>query len=343
MGIKNFSKVFEHHGEIKIKDLRNKTVAVDAMYQLHRLAHPFKAAANATLTAPDGSMTNHINGLLALILNLKKAGAKQVWIFDNPGEGHDSLKDIEVERRRSCQQLAKKKLDDIVAKVELFSDSEDDADEETMKKKNELAINRNKYERAAFSLDIYMINDLKYMLDCFGVPWIEAPSGFEAEQFAAYITQQPHKGISADAVLTPDPDCLLFGAKQMIKNDKQKFYKYNLSQLLKDNKLDQDRLIKIGVILGCDFAEKTPGVGPKTVLKKYATIEMSERQLEAVEYFKKPICPNALAMTEWHTTESGPFGDLEKMQGLFQWMTVAKGFSISRTESRFKAAKIGII
>ena len=39
MGIKNFSKVFNHNGEVKYKDMRNKVVAVDAMYQLHRTAH----------------------------------------------------------------------------------------------------------------------------------------------------------------------------------------------------------------------------------------------------------------------------------------------------------------
>ena len=170
MGIQNFSKTFESQGELKYKDLANKCIAVDAMYQLHRMAHPFRTTKSAVLTAPDGTSTNHINGLLALILNLKKAGARQVWIFDHPNGGHDSLKDIEVERRRSCRVTAKQKLQDILNQPAIFSDSDDeksavaDVNNETdittkVDLRKVAEINRNKYERASFSLEIYMITD----------------------------------------------------------------------------------------------------------------------------------------------------------------------------------------
>ena len=341
MGIKNFSKVFENQGEVKLKDLRTKTIVVDAMYQLHRTAHPFKTTQNATLTGPDGTATNHINGLLALIFNLKKCGAKQVWIFDSPDAGHDSLKDIEIERRRTAHQKAKVKLDKLLAHPILFSDDEDDS-KLIEKKKEEHAVNKNKHERASFSLDVYMISDLKFILDSFNVPWFESPPGYEAEQLAACLTNNYIAEIKADAVLTPDPDCLLFGASIMIKNDKTKFYKYQLATILKDEQINQDDIIKIGVILGCDFADKTPGIGPATIMKKYKTVELSERQKEAVEYFKKPIDPKSLALIKWQSVEHKPFTDQQKIDGLFKWITEVKGFNIARTESRFKTAKIVI-
>jgi 5'-3' exonuclease len=360
MGIQNFTKLFPAQGEVKYKDLRGKWVAVDAMYQLHRMAHPFKTAngSNAVLTAPDGSMTNHINGLLALILNMHKNAINQVWVFDNPGAGHDSLKDIEVERRKSCRSVAKQKLQDLVEQPELFSD------EEKIDPTN--VITRGKYERAAFSLDIYMINDLKYILDCFGVAWIEAPPGFEAEQLAAHMTNHEVHGIFADAVLTPDPDCLLFGARQMIKNDKQKLFKFDLDSIYLEisaeptqsvtkkttknvasvtpprvinSSSSADNLIWIGIALGCDFAEKVPGIGPKTVIKKLSSIKWSDRQLAAFKYFKTPICPVALATTVVHKKEI-PFSDNVRIVELFKWLTGTKGFNATRMESRFRAAKL---
>jgi hypothetical protein len=333
MGIKNFSKVFPNHGEVKMKDLKRKTIAVDAMYQLHRTAHPFNTTQTSILTAPDGSATNHINGLLALIFNLKKCGAYQVWIFDNPGEGHNSIKDIELERRRSQQTKAKEKLKDFLDHPILFSD--DDGQES-----NEFAINKNKYERAAFSLDIYMINDLKFMLDSLNIPWIEAPPKVEAEHLAAHITNYEVDGIKADAVLTPDPDCLLFGAKMMIKNEKNKFFKYQLSILLKDADIQLEDLIKIGVILGSDFAEKTAGIGPGTVLAKFSKVALSAKQTDAVEYFSQPIPQQKLNKLRWKSNDEPPFSSLLKAQELFKWMTGPKGFSQTRTESRF--IKVGI-
>jgi 5'-3' exonuclease len=338
MGIKDFSKVFQYQNEIKYKDLKNKTVAVDAMYQLHRTAHPFKTISTAVLTAPDGTSTNHINGLLALIFNLKKANAKQIWIFDNPGENHNSLKIIENERRRSCKQVAQKKLE-LLDEPKLFSD---DDSEITPTDTISLKLIANKYQRASFSLETYMIIDLKYILDCFNISWIEAPIGYEAEQLAAYITINELNGVKADAVLTPDPDCLLFGAKCMIKNDKQKLYKYELSTLLKDANINQNDLVKIGIILGCDFAEKTSGIGPKSVIKKFNNVELTDKQKSAYEYFKKPICPNSLKQLKWNSFDNIPFTNQEKINELFEWIIQIKGFNRSRTETRFKNAKIMI-
>ena len=348
MGIQNFTKLFPAQGELKYKDLRGKWVAVDAMYQLHRMAHPFKTAngTNAILTAPDGSMTNHINGLLALILNMHKNAINQVWIFDNPGAGHDSLKDIEVERRKSCRSSAKQKLLDLIDQPELFSEEE--------KVDPEYTIARGKYERAAFSLDIYMINDLKYILECLGVAWIEAPPGFEAEQLAAHMTNHEVHGIIADAVLTQDPDCLLFGARQMIKNDKQKLFKFDLDTIHSTIVASKgtatqatskgsaaDDLIWIGIALGCDFAEKVPGVGPKTVIKKLSAIKWSDRQHAAFKYFKTPICSTALAAVVVHKSES-PFSGKERAVELFRWLTDTKGFNAAKMESRFRVAKLSL-
>ena len=318
MGIKSFSKTFEYQCTLTYKDLSGETLAIDAMYQLHRFAHPFKTTNQSILTAPDGKSTNHINGILALIFNLYKSKVKQYWIFDNAG-GHDSIKDIEVEQRRARTVAAKQKLQNL---DELFSDSDEEVKQSI-----------NKYERAAFTLETYMVTDLKFILDCFDVPWIESPEGYEAEQIAARMTQVAVDGVLADGVMTPDPDCLLFGAKAMIKNDtaSRKLQKYNLDELLQSSEITLDDLIKIGVVLGCDFAKKTPGIGPKTVLKKFKTIKLTADQSAAIAYFAKPVPNTNLTWSHRGT----PFSDEKKIKLLSDWMVNVKGFNRDRTSSRF--------
>ena len=126
----------------------------------------------------------------------------------------------------------------------------------------------------------------------------------------------------------------------MIKHDKQKLYKYELSSLLDEFKINQDDLIKIGIILGCDFAEKTAGIGIKSVIKKFKITELSHKQHEAFLYFKKPICPNALKLIKWNISEDKPFNNQQKINELFNWITDIKGFNESRTRTRFNTAKI---
>ena len=346
MGIKSFSKVFDGK-EVKLKDFKYKVFAVDAMYQLHRTAHPFKTNGAAQLRAPDGTATNHINGLIALIFNLKKHNIYQVWVFDN-NKGADSLKHIELERRKTCKLNAANKLNEINAIIEhkeLFSDDDTDNDniEYDIKNNKDIAVQKNKYERASFSLEEYMINDLKFILHQFNIPWLESPYGYEAEQIAAYLTTNSIHGIKADYVLTPDPDCLLFNATCMIKNDKQKFYKYDLNDILMQHKINLDEFIKIGVILGCDFAPKTPKIGPKTVLKKFNIIELQPRQQDAFDYFKKNICPNAIQQVKWNIEDyKNSFLNTKNNKSLYEWLITIKGFNKIRMESRFSSAKINI-
>ena len=58
--------------------------------------------------------------------------------------------------------------------------------------------------------------------------------------------------------------------------------------MLSDNEIDMDDLQKIGIILGSDHAPKTPRVGPKTVLRKFKDIELTEEQ-KAVNVFNKDV------------------------------------------------------
>lgn len=115
---------------------------------------------------------------------------------------------------------------------------------------------------------------------------IVADQGIEADAICANLVQTNQ----AEYVYSKDPDMMLFGASKQIKKDGQFYKVYILEDLLKNHDLTLEDLIKIGIILGSDFAEKTKGIGFGTVLKKYKQTELSERQQEAFEYFtNQPI------------------------------------------------------
>jgi hypothetical protein len=159
-----------------------------------------------------------------------------------------------------------------------------DIKENIKKKKDQL-------EKQTFSVDKSLIDDVKFILDCFSIKYIESPEGFEAEQIAAYLSQNG----KCDGVYSGDTDPIAFGSKfHFRKSTKDKIiYCYSqediLQQISKETKTAStlNDIQKICVILGCDFAKKTPKIGPKTVISKYKNVVLTEEQKNAIKFFNK--------------------------------------------------------
>lgn len=152
--------------------------------------------------------------------------------------------------------------------------------------------------------------DTRQLFHYLGVSTVDSPPGIEAEHACCCL--------GADCVWTGDSDALLFGADRMLRKIKNKCYIYNREAFLEQNGLTQDELIKIGIILGTDFAPKTPKIGPKTVLNKFQDIELSERQQQAFELFKSE-CPALVRV------DSDP-----DYTELSRWLIEEKSFSAAR-------------
>ena len=119
-----------------------------------------------------------------------------------------------------------------------------------------------------------------------GIPWAIAPE--EAEAYCAYLTKEG----DYDYVLSPDADCFMFGATQVIRpvkeNKKKVYYIYRRKEILKQLGIKQKHLLNVGLCLGTDFSKKVMGIGVKTVVKKVLAdnIVYTEQQLNAKNYFK---------------------------------------------------------
>jgi hypothetical protein len=359
MGIKSFTKVFEYTDEFAYKNFKNKNVVIDGFMELYRAALGLKTI-NA-LTDSTGKPTAHINTiLLGVVLKLKAAGANQYWVFDynthaeNSVENHNPLKQLELAKRKLKKTVAQDNIKRLtselenkaIIKDELFSEDEDEEDQNEQDKKPsgskvaqsqiEIQNEINKQQKAAFTLKSFYIEDVKFILDMLDIPWIECPAGFDAEQIAAFSTTNSNiLGVKMDYVLSQDMDSLLFGARVLIKRDlkKKKLFKYELSKILKDYKLTHNDLIKVSLILGTDFAEKTPKIGPKTVLKKYGEVVLSDEQKKAYnDNFKRQLTNEELKSIKIMNSNVEPF---KKYDALIDWIVMIKGFNRDRITKQF--------
>ncbi|TKA65853.1 hypothetical protein B0A55_09396 [Friedmanniomyces simplex] len=121
-----------------------------------------------------------------------------------------------------------------------------------------------KDRRDADEVTHIMITECQQLLRLFGLPYITAP--MEAEAQCAELVKL---GV-VDGIVTDDSDCFLFGGTRVYKNmfNQAKFVEcYLASDLEKEFDLTRDKLIAVANLLGSDYTEGLPGVGPVTALE----------------------------------------------------------------------------
>lgn len=109
-----------------------------------------------------------------------------------------------------------------------------------------------------------MINDCQQLLALFGLPYISAP--MEAEAQCAELV---NLGL-VDGIVTDDSDIFLFGGTRVYKNmfNQSKFVECYLGgDLEAEYGLTRQRLISIAQLLGSDYTEGLPGIGPVTAVE----------------------------------------------------------------------------
>lgn len=132
---------------------------------------------------------------------------------------------------------------------------------------NELKQLRNQQKkdlRDADEVTQAMIQECQALLRLFGLPYITAP--MEAEAQCAELVRL---GL-VDGIVTDDSDIFLFGGTRVYKNmfNAAKFVEcYLLGDLEKEYALDRRKLIRFAHLLGSDYTEGIPGIGPVSALE----------------------------------------------------------------------------
>ncbi|KAI4133060.1 MAG: hypothetical protein LQ347_002312 [Umbilicaria vellea] len=130
-----------------------------------------------------------------------------------------------------------------------------------------------KDRRDADEVSHIMITECQQLLKLFGLPYVTAP--MEAEAQCAELVSL---GL-VDGIVTDDSDIFLFGGTRVYKNmfNQAKFVEcYLSSDLEKEYSLDRHKLIRIAHLLGSDYTEGLPSVGPVTALEILSEFETLE-------------------------------------------------------------------
>ncbi|KAI6168059.1 hypothetical protein EDD17DRAFT_1453682, partial [Pisolithus thermaeus] len=109
-----------------------------------------------------------------------------------------------------------------------------------------------------------MISQIMLMLRLFGIPYITAP--MEAEAQCAELVRL---GL-VEGIITDDSDVFLFGGLRVYKNmfNQSKTVEcFLLSDLSREFGLTRDALVRLAYLLGSDYVEGLPGVGPVVAME----------------------------------------------------------------------------
>jgi len=298
MGIKNFFQVFGSSAIKRTnKDFKEKRIGVDVSYDIYRASLGMKSVDG--LTDSEGNPTLLLYVLLCNVAEYKKKCSGVCYIFDHPSPNLLKLKE---NKKRSA---AKKK-----ASNELKNTSDND---------RKLSL-----EKRKFGITENMINDVKKFLSLLGIPWMVSPEGYEAEHLGARLMNDN----IIDMLVTSDSDTIMFGGDSMIRKARKKgsrkgtYEEYRLDDILDEYKLTKEQLVHLGVVLGCDFAQKTRGIGVKTIFKRGLDVKLTEEQEIAKKYFlsKCPFKENMIVKLDPNKTE------------LINWLVNDKCFNRARVE-----------
>ena len=247
---------------ISLSDLKGREIAVDAFNTLYQFLSIIRQPDGTPLMDRKGRVTSHLSGLFYRNVNLLEQGILPVYVFDGKSP---ELKAEEKKRRREVREKAQKAWE---------------------KAKEEGRIeDARKAAQASSRLTSEMVDESKKLLTALGIPFIQAPS--EGEALAAQMARDRVVWASA----SQDNDSLLYNCPRMIKNlsvsgrrrvSRAKTFKtispeiIGLDLNLKLLGITREQLIDIAMLVGTDYNDKVPGVGPKTALKlikKHDSIE----------------------------------------------------------------------
>jgi len=315
----------------KLESFSSKIVAIDAYNAIYQFLSIIRGPDGLHLSDSHGRVTSHLTGLLYRNINFLSMGIKPVYVFDGKPP---SLKTAEIERRKLGKKEAAIKYEKAKAKGDMES--------------------ARKYAQQTTSMQDTMVDDSKHLLDLFGIPHIQASADGEAT--AAYL----NKTGKADAVASQDFDCVLFGAKKLVRNftnsGRRKLPNRNTyidiePEIINHQKnldmlgVTKEQIVDIGILVGTDFnPDGFERIGPKTALKlvkEYGKLEDMPQIQEELKQIDYNQIRNIFLQADVKEVDKIEFKDTN-YSGIIDYLSNERDFSRERVQSSLNRLKRGL-
>jgi flap endonuclease-1 len=262
MGIKNLKKFLRSYDLVKkihISQFRSKKIAIDTSVIIHQLWYitvndSIKSIDLRNYEPSENYLLNRfITNFLRFIHNFTRNFIVPVFVFDGvpPVEKNNVIMSRKEVRKQQHEKFLKAK---------------EQTNNEDLKR----------FFLQSKPPPWYIVhNSIKFVLEAFGVPFIEALN--EAEQVCSILAIEK----KVDAVYSEDTDNLVFGCPVLIS----KLYGESIEIILLNEVLDYfkinfEQFKNFCILSGCDYNKNIPRVGIKTSIKYVKSYPKTEELLE---------------------------------------------------------------
>ncbi|KAL8287077.1 hypothetical protein RQP46_004083 [Phenoliferia psychrophenolica] len=180
-------------------------------------------------------------------------------LFEPPDDFDEEPDFDDEEEAEEMRQIEREEANYASMMSQLKNRKLDDAVQEANSDVARLTREKNTDQRNADGVTRQMANDVKDLLMLFGIPYVDAPEEAEAE------CAELLKRHLVDGIVTDDSDVFLFGGARVYRNmfnEKEYVQCYLLSDLERELGLGRSELVDLAYLLGSDYVEGLPGVGP---------------------------------------------------------------------------------
>ncbi|KAH8428975.1 flap endonuclease 1 [Aspergillus melleus] len=328
MGIKQLYQVISENAPDAIKsgDIKNhfgRKVAIDASMSIYSFLIAVRSEGQQ-LMSDTGETTSHLMGMFYRTLRMVDNGIKPLYVFDG---APPKLKSGELAKRTARKSEA----------TEAHEEAKETGTAEDVEKFSRRTVRVTREHNA----------ECKKLIKLMGIPYIDAPT--EAEAQCAVLARAG----KVYAAASEDMDTLCFEAPILLRHltfseqRKEPIQEIHLNRALEGLGMDRNQFIDLCILLGCDYLEPIPKVGPNTALKLIREHGSLEKVVEAIESDpkKKYVIPEdwpyqdarELFLNPDVRDASAPECDFKwdapDVEGLIDFLVKDKGFNEDRVRN----------
>ncbi|KAK0611485.1 flap endonuclease 1 [Immersiella caudata] len=330
MGIKQLFSIIKDEApdaikEGEIKNQFGRKVAIDASMSIYSFLIAVRSDGQQLMNE-SGDTTSHLMGMFYRTLRMVDNGIKPLYVFDG---APPKLKSGELAKRFQRKQEAQEGLEEA--------------------KETGTAEDIEKFSRRTVRVTREHNADCQRLLKLMGIPYIVAPT--EAEAQCAVLARAG----KVYAAASEDMDTLCFNTPILLRHltfseqRKEPIQEIHVDKVLEGLGMEREQFVDLCILLGCDYLDPIPKVGPSTALKLIRDHGSLEKVIEWMKTDPK-------AKERYTIPEDWPFEDARDLffnpnvrqaddplcdfkwekpdtEGLVQFLVHEKGFSEDRVRS----------